>query len=332
MWRLDNRTPYGAERNWTRDERGVHWWLVAVRGCYRLAAGGRLELEEEQVPPTVEPEYFGEPGVSSLRCDSDLLARKPGTDVIVNGSAYAPKGRSASSVPVVLRVGRLEKQLIVYGNRVYVEGVAGLSTTTPASFVEQPVRYEQAFGGGDLRHPDPAKQRLDERNPIGRGFPPVASVWANKPAHTVEYASGSVNSRGPAGFGAIDRGWLPRRRYAGTYDSKWVQTKSPLLADDYDARHALSAPEDQRTEAPLIGGERIGVLNMSPDGSLVFELPRVELRFTTSVNGRKEPHGQTMTSVVIEPSDKRVCVTWQSVLRVAAPDLDYLDSTRIEEA
>jgi hypothetical protein len=230
-----------------------------------------------------------------------------------------------------LRIGALEKQLIVHGNRVYVEGVGGLSTTSSAPFVEQPIRYEYAFGGADTSHPDPTKQRLDERNPLGRGFPGTGRVWANQPAHTVEYASGSLAGRGPAGFGAIDRAWLPRRRYAGTYDAKWVETKSPLLPDDYDPRFALCAPEDQRPEAPLSGGERIGILNMNPEGSLVFELPRVELRFSSTVNGRKVPHGQTMTSVVVEPAERRVGVTWQSSLRVAAPDVDYLDSTEIEE-
>ena len=83
MWALDNRTAYAAERNWIRDKNGVHHWLVAVKATFDVALDGRLKLADEQPPPLLEPEYRGEPGSSSLRLDSDLLAVKPGTTVAV---------------------------------------------------------------------------------------------------------------------------------------------------------------------------------------------------------------------------------------------------------
>ncbi len=331
MWRIVNRTPYAAERNWTRDKRGMHAWIVVVRGTYRIGEDGRLELEDEQPPPPLEPEYFGEPGTSSLRMDSDLLAEKPSTDVIVNGSAFAPRGQPAPSVPVVLRVGKLEKQLIVHGGRVYVDGSTGLRTTSPRPFLEQPIVYEHAYGGADLTNADPTKQALDERNPVGRGYPPKPKLWVNQAAHAIEYPNQAI-TKGPAGFGAIDRGWLPRRKLAGTYDKKWIENKSPLLPDDYDSRFTLCAPADQRSPVPLQGGERIGVLNMTPQGPLVFELPRVSLRFTTLFGSRRQSHGQRVSSVVVEPTEKRVSVFWQTAIRVPAPQVDYLDETRVEEA
>ena len=331
MWTLRNRTAYAAERNWIRDTQGVHWWLVAVQATFTVGRDGRLSLADEQPPPVLEPEYFGEPGQSSLRRDSDLLERKPGTDVLVLGSAHAPRGRPARSVPVVLRVGALEKQLVVFGSRVYVDVAMGLSTTSPQPFVQQPVRYELAFGGGNLTDPDPARQQLDERNPVGRGFPPQPARLRNQPAHCVEYASGSAASRGPAGFGPIDRGWLPRRTLAGTYDAAWVEKKKPLLPDDYDPRFAQCAPADQRTPAPLVGGERIGVLNMNVEGTLVVEVPRVALRLTSVIGRARQDHGAQVSTVVVEPSERRVSVVWQSALRVPAPSVDYLDWTEIDE-
>lgn len=57
MWALDNRTPYAADRNWTRDKAGEHWWLVAVRATYLIDPTGFVTAVP--VAPT--------PGYSDLR-------------------------------------------------------------------------------------------------------------------------------------------------------------------------------------------------------------------------------------------------------------------------
>lgn len=331
MWLLDNRTPYAAERSWSRDKDGVHWWLVAVRGMFEVTPAGRLLLADEQQPPVLVPEYFGEPGQSSLRYDSDLLEVKLGTDVLVLGHAHAPGGRPSPTVSVALRVGPIDKQLVVYGNRIYSDGIRGLSTTSPQPFVEQPIRYELAFGGSDTSDRDPVKHVIYERNPIGRGHPPRVERWQNQPAHCIELPGGSPASAGPAGLGPIDRAWLPRRRFAGTYDATWFRTKKPLLPDDYDPRFGMCAPTDQQTANPLRGGERVSLLNLSPEGTLAFELPRVELRLFTAIGRRRHEHGATLATVTIEPSEQRLSVVWQSALRVPAPVLDELHRTEITE-
>jgi len=332
MWRLVNKTAYAAERNWVRDAQGMHWWLVAVRATFTIGARGRLELADEQRPPTLAPEYSGEPGRSSLRYDSDLLGLKPTTDIVVIGSAYAPGGRPARTVPVVLRVGELEKQLVVHGERVYYEGATGMSTTAPQPFVSQTIQYESAFGGSDLSDPDPTRHRLDERNPVGRGFGPRRAALVHTAAHTVEYATGDPTTRGPAGFGFIDAGWLPRRKLAGTYDARWIATKRPLLPDDYDPRFTLGAPADQRPARPLEGGEPVGLLNLSPEGTLVFELPRIRLSLVTRFGAYPSAHEPPrLATVLIEPDAARVSLVWQSGLQVAAPDGDFLDATEITE-
>lgn len=332
MWQLDDQTPYASERNWVRDPKGVHHWLVAVRATYDLPPGRPPALADEQLPPVLAPEHFGEPGESSLRYDSDLLGIKPTTDVILQGSAHAPRQRPEPTVRVMLRVGSIEKQLLVHGERVYYDGVAGLTTTTPQPFVTRPIRYELAFGGSDVADPDPSRHRIDERNPIGRGFGRRAAL-ANAPAHCIEYPSGSPASRGPAGFGPIEPAWLPRRPLAGTYDAKWVDTKKPLLPDDYDPAFTLCSPADQRPPAYLRGGEPIGLLNLSPEGTLTFELPRIELSLSSRFGRRTVPHEPPrLATVLIEPDERRLSMVWQSSLRVAAPEADYLDVTEITES
>ncbi|WNG62492.1 DUF2169 domain-containing protein [Archangium gephyra] len=331
MWGLKNRTAYAAERNWTRDKDGVHWWLVAVKATFDIAPGGRLMLADEQLPPALIPEYFGEPGRSSLRYESDLLAMKPGTDVLVIAHAHAPRGRPAPTVPVSLRIERLHKELLVHGERTYDRGLLSVAATRPQPFITRSIRYELAFGGSDLSDPDPKNHCLDERNPIGRGFARRTAHIIGKPAHIIEYPGGNPAEMGPAGFGPIDSSWMPRRKLAGTYDARWEQSKKPLLPDDFDSAFALSSPTDQRLEKPIVGGARVELLNMTPDGLLRFELPRISLGFTTRIGTRREQHGSRMVTVLVEPEERRLSLVWQSVLRVPAPDADYLDETEIVE-
>ncbi|MCY1047762.1 DUF2169 domain-containing protein [Corallococcus sp. bb12-1] len=331
MWALKNQTPYAVGRNWTRDKHGMHWWIVAVKATFDISPAGRLRLADDQPPPVLAPEYFGEPGRSSLLYDSELLAAKPGTDILVHAHAHAPGGRSAPMVPVALRVGPLRKELLVHGDRTYERGLLGVVPTRPQPFTLRPIRYEFAFGGMDLFDPDPRHQGLDDRNPLGRGFARRGAHLVERPAHSIEYPRGAPAEMGPAGFGPIDASWMPRRKLAGTYDAWWEQSKKPLLPDDYDPTFALSAPTDQRTEKPLIGGERVELLNMTPDGVSRFELPHISLGFTTRILSRREQHGARLVTVLMAPEERRLSLVWQSVLRVSSLEADYLDETEIIE-
>jgi hypothetical protein len=332
MWMLDNRTPYAAGGNWTRDKAGVHHWLVAVKATFDVATGGKLTLADEQPPPVLAPEYRGDPANTSLLLDSDLLAPKPGTDILLDACAHAPKGRPAAKVPVSLRVGSLEKTLLVYGTRVYYQGVVGLAMSAARPFTVHPIHYEWAFGGTDVRDANPRKHRIDPRNPVGKGFATNPAHLENQVAHAIEYPNGNAAKAGPAGFGPLAAFWLPRLSHAGTYDERWEKSKKPLLPDDYDDRFALAAPDDQRPSSPLRGGETITLLNMTPEGALRFDLPRIQLAFSSRILRRIEDHQATLTTVFVAPEQRKLSLVWQSALRVPKRrELEYLDWTFVKE-
>src|SRR5262245_19241380 len=96
MWSIRNRTPFAAKGSWGRDRDGVHEWIVVVKGTFDVKRDSTLSLADQQLEPLLLPEYNREDGASSIRYDADLVGSKPSTDVVLNGTAYAPDGRPAT--------------------------------------------------------------------------------------------------------------------------------------------------------------------------------------------------------------------------------------------
>lgn len=330
MWAIDNRTPYAAERTWTRDVEGRHQWVVVLKATFDIGDRGALSQSDEQPLPRHEPVHRGDPASTSLLTEADLVPLRPGTDVIVSGQAHAPHGRPAKEVPVGLRIASIDKTLVVRGERVYFSGALGLAPSSPVEFTTKPIVYERAFGGSDTTDPDPSRHRIDLRNPIGRGFAVQASQLAGTPAPNVEYPQGDPAKLGPAGFGPIASHWSPRRELAGTYDAAWLEKRSPLLPRDFDPRFHLCAPADQRTREHLRGGERLELIHMTPSGVLRCDLPRIEPVFTTYFGRRKQPSPAFLVSVSVEPDVPRLSLAWQMQLVVGPSDVESLDRTVVD--
>lgn len=330
MWAVVNRTPYKVESTWGRDKEGVHEWIVAVKGTFDVKPDGSLKLADEQLDPLLLPEYNGEDGVSSLRYDADLVASKPTTDVVLNGTAYAPKGRPSTNFLISARVDRIRKVIRVVGNRWWKQGLFGSKPSAVEPITELPIIYERAYGGYDQTDPDPKKQRMDPRNPVGCGVVAKSHHRLGQPLPNFEHPKGSLEKAGPAGFGAIDSFWLPRRNFCGTYNKIWEQCRRPLLPEDWDPRSLLCSPTDQRPNTYLNGGERVELVNLTPSGVLLFTLPKVYLTFTTRFGRRTEEHGGRLATVIIEPDHPRVIMVWLSSLSCRT-DVDYLDETIVRE-
>lgn len=330
MWSLTNRTPYAAESTWGRDKDGVHEWIVAVKATYDIARDGTLSLAEEQIDPLLVPEYHGEPGASSLRYDADLVAPKPTTDVLINATAYAPGGRPSTDFLVSAQVGSVRKVLRVLGERRWERSPIGMIASSMEPVTRVPIVYERAYGGHDARDPDPRQQRMEARNPVGRGVVGVLDHREGDPLHNIEYADHPPTGQGPAGYGAIDSWWTPRREFQGTYDEAWMEKRRPLLPEDWDPRSLLCSPMDQRPGQHLYGGEPVELINLTPDGLLRLTLPKVYLTFRTYIDGRIEEHRARLATVIIEPDHPRVICVWQTALSVRN-DGDYLDRTVIRE-
>lgn len=295
--------------------------VVVVKGTFRLPRGGEAsELAEEQVDHVTADQFTGEPGFSAPRYESDFAPTKPRCDLLLNGSAYAPGGEPAERVPVGVRVGRFEKSFDVVGNRFWRNTFGLIWRTSPLPFVKMPISYDNAFGGIDASHPDPARHRCCPSNPAGRGyhFNLAKPVIDGKPVpNTEERARPVRRPRGgyrPMAFGPVGRSWRPRPQFAGTYDQRWVDTVFPFPPADFDDRYYQAAPADQQTDY-LQGGETVLLVNLTPEGRTCFQLPTIELPITfyprTGVETEIVPLCDTL---ILEPDLNRFMMLWRAAL------------------
>jgi len=333
MLQIENLTPYSAERAALVDLDGSEIWVVAVKATYTIV-DGRPVLADEQETVRLVDEYYGEPGQSSVKYEGELVFRKPGTDVVINGHAYAPPGRTASRVDAAINIGSRRKVVRVYGDRVWEGGRTGLAASRPQPFERVPLIYERAFGGTDTTSDDPAQHAAEYRNPIGAGFAVSPTTLRGRPLPNLEDPANEITSwksrPRPIGVGFTGRHWEPRRRYSGTCDERYIQERLPLYPVDFDLRFFLGAPEDLTFAPHLRGGETFELYNLTPNGYLSFVLPKVALGFQTSIAGAWVDHRATLGQVVIEPDVPRVMLTWQTFTSCHRKTLQ-LKETRIFE-
>ncbi|MGZ8942694.1 MAG: DUF2169 family type VI secretion system accessory protein [Methylobacter sp.] len=315
MWQVDNRTPFAAERGWVRDRDGAEIWLVAVKATFDIKSDSSTEISKEQPPVLRVPEYFSDPGKSSIKYEADLILTKKTTDVLVVGHAYAPGGEPVTELDVGFRVGPVQKMLRVLGDRRWET----FGASSPQLFIKMPIVYERAFGGVDPKSENPERD-WEWRNPVGTGFVVSGDHADGIILPNIEYPNELMRSKNdrppPAGFGPISTHWQPRVSYVGTYDDNWMKTRQPLMPDDFDERFFQCAPFDQQAPSFLRGGEPCVFYRLTPEGDLRFFLPKLYFGFETRFyDGSREYHkNKSLHTVILEPDFPRVSLVWHTIL------------------
>ncbi|HEY8290585.1 MAG TPA: DUF2169 domain-containing protein [Acetobacteraceae bacterium] len=316
MWAIDNRTPFAAERGGARDRDGAEIWLVCVKASFDLLDDGSVQLATEQEPVHMAPAFQGDPASSSLTHDTDLQWGKPGTDVLLRGSAFSCEGH-VPRLPVAFQVGPVRRQAVIVGERVWERALGGVVPTPANPFTSQPLTWERAFGGTDRSD---GTMAWEPRNPVGRGFSRDRAQSPGSPLPTIEHAQQPIRSAAdrtaPIGFGPIARHWHPRATFAGTYDAAWMRDRRPLLPRDYDLRYHFAAPAEQQVPGHLRGGETIRLANLHPRVSRYScTVPSVDLRFRTVFRGRDSIHHTgKLTSLTLDTDRSRLIMAWISEL------------------
>jgi hypothetical protein len=326
---LRNNTPFTCQQLPLLDKKGANILRIVLKAGYEFTQDGGLQIAEDQPEVVMEDKYWGEPGQSSVRYESDVTLDKPHTDLVINGHAHAPRGRAVREMNVYVRYQeRLLKRLRVFGDRVWKRGPLGWRKTTPKPFVKMPIVYDRAYGGSDEKGSEP-------RNRSGTGY---ASRLGNKfkgtPVPNIEFPNQLIKSPRdkptPAGLGVISKNWEPRLSFAGTYDDAWLENGFPLLPHDFDMRFNQSAPPDQWIARPQ-GGEVIKITGMSPDGDLHIKLPPCLMRLTLHYKDHSEDKPMDLDTILIEPDEQKLTLTWRASADIHGDPFRLLEMI-IEEA
>lgn len=312
MLQLDNQTPFHAVIAVFPNRDAIDTLYVILKATLSLRP--KLALAPVQVPTTLADEYYGDPTTSSLKQVSEMHIGKPGTDVLLVGRAWAPGGRAVQESWVRVSVAERQKTIRVWGDRTWLSD----GTPSPAlPFEAMPLVWERAFGGTQE-----LTDRIvaEERNPVGIGL--VAGRHAEEivgwPVPNLEDPTTPLQRQGqnviPVCCAPIAAHWLPRRAFAGTYDATWQRKRAPYLPTDFDPRFLQCAAPELAFDRYLQGTEPVEIQGATPEGPISFPLPVGGIQVDVRIGGAVEQPPVNLETVLIEPDDNRMCMTWRAAL------------------
>lgn len=319
---LENRTPFAAIDFLSATTSGADCIVLCVAGRFDLPRAGRPlagapALSEAQIPPPIVDTYWGEPGASSLRHESQATYHRPTTDVYVIGHAHTPRGLRVPQSTVRVQVGRLRKQAMIFGRRVWQKGLGGLVPSKPEPFLSIPLTYERSFGGVAGKEGDEVRP-FEHRNPIGVGLYIDEEAALDSPLPNIEDPDALITTwtdrPAPLGFGPVARSWGPRIGYAGTYDERWVEERAPLWPLDFDLRFFQAAAPGLIASSYLKGGELVTLDGVSSDGAIGFTLPLHRLAVQSVFRKRVDHRMLALDAVQIEPDERSVTLIWRAAV------------------
>jgi hypothetical protein len=285
LLQIANDTPFSVATLRWPDIDNKPKLTIVVKATFLIAREGEDVRPTPKQLPIFNNDIMTDAKPPSVRFESDLVAFKPCTDVVLVGRAYAPEGKPVTEIVAGLRVGQVRYGVAVIGDRKWQTQLLERPTVSYTQpFLTMDLVYERAFGGFDK----PAGMYCKE-NHVGMGFIGKRSgervEGLNLPnLEDPRNLINAWNSRPrPAGFGFYGRSWAPRLAYAGTYDEKYMKERHPLLPADFSYRFFNGAHPDLQVGGYLRGDEEVDLLNVCPGASRVhFRLPGVQPKITVA--------------------------------------------------
>lgn len=199
----------------------------------------------------------------------DPVFPKHNAEVLLAGSAWAPRGTRVTEAIVGLKVGTVDKRLRVWGDRNAVRGLLPTSrVSAPQPFEQMPLVPSRAFGGPDYAP-----------NPDGTGHQTLRGRLTESEVKLPNIEPLRSSDPEPAGFGPLPMGSPARRGHAGTYDTAWANNDFPGFPGDVQRLLFNAAPVDQQQLERWAGDESLELRGMHPDLPLIEgRLPGVAAR------------------------------------------------------
>lgn len=315
---IDNLTPFGYDTAFGYDLDDTAMVVLCIAGRFRMPPAGKtyngpLVPADEQLPPPMADEYWSNPADSSLRYSGQGIVHRPGADIYLQGSAWAPLGRAVTKLRTRIQVGSCTKEVHVVGDRYWINGLFGLTASAPEPFVRIPLVYERSFGG-TAYFDDGHILAQESRNPVGRGIYSSKKAAFDQPLPNLVKPGERITSWKsrvtPWGYGPIACSWQPRLSLAGTYDEKWLDERIPLWPSDLNPRFFCSAAPGMYAPESLQGGEAVVLEGFSSDGAFYFYLPKYRIVAKSIYSDRIIRGMMTLDGILLEPEEGTITLFW----------------------
>jgi len=339
-----------------QDEQGGHVLSIIAKRTYVLAHNTVCIPSAEQRPLTPGDVYYnnGNPLTTSCELESDNIPFKVATDVVFNGKAYAPGQREVDQLIVQLKVGDVDKKIVVTGNRSCLfRQILDPVFSAPEPFLTMDIRFENAYGGTDVQSVE-GQEFMYPRNPIGKGF------VVKKKRESIDglqlpnledpedmlVPGGLVVDKMknweqfpiPQSFGWYGKSWFPRATFAG------VMPADTLLYDEIREAYTGYVPKEHiesfkklkmnimdfrffNGASPglsmpfLTGEEKISLRHLDPNyPEFIFQLPGEKPQMGIDFGFGKKDFDAVLHTVMIEKEKNVVCLTWRGSLPYEGPE------------
>ncbi|MFO0612644.1 MAG: DUF2169 domain-containing protein [Polyangiaceae bacterium] len=300
--------PFGATV--MLDPEGREIQIVVVKVTTNLVDG--RPLPEEQQTAIRYADRFNSGG--QLEEASDFALSRSGTSICVDGSVVSPT--AVNSLDARIKVGKLQVDLRVFGERRWSRVDGAWRPTEPHPFTHVPFTMEEAFGGAGCAE-----------NPVGKGFVASGSDPEGAPLERLTLVTAHIDApfviREIACAARIPPHWEPRRSFGGTHDDAWRRTRAPLPPRDRESNHGDSVPQAFVHRPFLGGGEPIELIGFSLS-PLVARVPRFRLQLLGV--GVSVPF--VLEQLELAPERQRATLTFAARVNVSEK-LDRLQQLRI---
>jgi hypothetical protein len=314
MLQFKNETGFEGTIYVCPDPAGVESLYTIVKGTFTLAE--QVAPAEEQIPVKMEDENYGDAAETSISVPADFSLMKPGTDLVLIGTARAPGEVPTTQMDVSVAVGQNHKTVRVIGDRHWESAGVGYAISAPQPFTSMPLVWERAFGGTDRVGTESC---AEIRNPVGTGFrapdgdKPLDGLRLPNLEAPNNLIGGWRDTPEPACFAPVSPHWEPRRSLAGTYDLEWQRNRAPYLPTDFDPRFFQIAADGMVVDGHLEGGESVEIVGATHSGPLRFRLPSVNVHVTYQLDDSEEDPPTVLDTVLVLPDATRLILVWRTV-------------------
>ena len=340
-----------------KDDTGQTLFSVLVKRTYDIHTGGRVVRTEKARSLVQIDEYYddGEPEWATVKYETDFAPFKLATDVVVIGKAFAPGGGPVAQLDVTVEVADHRKTVRVTGDRhcLYRENAHPVFSD-PVQFIELPIRYDRAYGGRDIVS-NPEEPFYYPRNDLGVGVAlkntketveglPLPNIEDPGDLLTPDRVIFDKPDRWsgqplPDGFGWFQRTWYPRCSFTGAFPA-YVDIDTVLREErlglvpkgqialsrqfklpSFDVRFNNGA--SRGLVLPYLDGdETFRLTNLTPAGSLIFQLPGEAPSIMLDIGLGENELEPFLHTVCVRLEEMQVDLVWRGAHPY--PGLDWL--------